>query len=250
MIGIYKITNKINGKIYIGQSTDIKRRIYDHRTKAFQKGSLNYNTIIESAIRKYGKENFLYEVIEECKEEELDEKEQYWIKYYDCCVLDGKNKGYNNSRGGESWRKITLSEELKQEIKENKFKSIDEIANKIGCSKIYAYGLLKSNNLKPPTRLSEDTIDLIVDYYQTHNIKQTAEFFEVSPNTIRRKLVDRDAFEDAVIHNRKIKGQTYGNIEIKETIAMKVHNLKKSGKTNKEIADILNISLQQAITYH
>ena len=87
--GIYKVTNKINGKVYIGQSVDIGRRWREHMTA---KDDIYFH----KAIQKYGVENFEWEVIEQCKKSELDEREIYWIEYY-----DSFNKGYNCTRGGE-----------------------------------------------------------------------------------------------------------------------------------------------------
>ena len=60
MIGIYKITNKLNGKVYIGQSNNIGRRFKEHQTKGSES-----RIPVDVAIQKYGKENFLYEVLEE-----------------------------------------------------------------------------------------------------------------------------------------------------------------------------------------
>ena len=76
MIGIYKIENKINGKIYIGQSNNLERRKTEHFN-----GSTKQE--IDRAIVEEGKENFTFTVIEYCKESELDVLEQYWIAYYD-----------------------------------------------------------------------------------------------------------------------------------------------------------------------
>ena len=84
MIGIYKIQNKINGKIYIGQSIHIERRFQEH---CFPSS----NSLISRAIHKYGKENFDFTVIEECKIEELDKKEQFWIKKYNSLIPYGYN---------------------------------------------------------------------------------------------------------------------------------------------------------------
>ena len=61
MIGIYKITNKINGKSYIGLTDDIKRRISEHKSKGD-----TTNLLIDHVIKKYGKDNFTYEILEEC----------------------------------------------------------------------------------------------------------------------------------------------------------------------------------------
>lgn len=90
MIGIYKITNLTNNKIYIGQTNDIARRFIEHK----RKGEAS-RIPLDVAIKKYGEENFSFEIIEECTIEELDEKEEYWIKYY-----DSKNNGYNCTDGG------------------------------------------------------------------------------------------------------------------------------------------------------
>ena len=98
MIGIYKITKKSNGKSYIGQSNDIKRRFSEHKYKT--------DIPIELAIQKYGADAFTYEVLEECELNQLDEKEIYWINYfntykgfgYNCNPGGGNSRGENNGR--------------------------------------------------------------------------------------------------------------------------------------------------------
>ena len=92
MIGIYKITNKLNGKSYIGQSNDINRRFSEHKNKT--------DLAIDKAIHKYGSDNFSFEVIEECNLSDLDEREQYWIAYYNTY----QGFGYNCSIGGSDSR--------------------------------------------------------------------------------------------------------------------------------------------------
>ena len=88
MIGIYKIVKKENGKTYIGQSNDIERRIKEHQYKV--------DIPVELAIKKYGIDAFTYEVVEECSLEQLDEREIYWIEYYNTY----KGFGYNCNPGG------------------------------------------------------------------------------------------------------------------------------------------------------
>lgn len=97
MIGIYKITNQVNGKVYIGQSRNIEKRWNQHRTTAFNSNNHNYNLPLYRAIRKYGIENFIFEVLEECKIEELNEKEKYYIKLYNSYF-----EGYNLTLGGDA----------------------------------------------------------------------------------------------------------------------------------------------------
>ena len=78
--GIYKITNKINGHYYIGQSIDIKARFRGHKYSSEKINDKDHNTPIHLAIHKYGIENFELTILEECSKEELDEREVYWIK--------------------------------------------------------------------------------------------------------------------------------------------------------------------------
>lgn len=98
--GIYKITNTANGKIYIGQSVDVQRRINDHQ-RTLAKGT-HYSVHILRAYQKYGADAFKYEVIEYCSISDLDSREIYWIKYYDSA---NPSKGYNVSFGGQSTHK-------------------------------------------------------------------------------------------------------------------------------------------------
>ena len=91
MIGIYKITNNINNKSYIGQSINIEKRIKEHFWKSFLEKDISFTSILHTAIRKYGKENFVIEVLEECSLEELDDKEKYYIKKYNTISPNGYN---------------------------------------------------------------------------------------------------------------------------------------------------------------
>lgn len=91
MIGIYKITNKTNNKAYVGQSNDIKRRFKEHQTCGRRS-----RIPLSLAIEKYGAENFIYEILEECSIEELNDKETYWIT-----TLQTHLTGYNCNVGGE-----------------------------------------------------------------------------------------------------------------------------------------------------
>lgn len=88
MTGIYKITNKLNGMSYIGQSVNIAKRWKTHCNG-------NSTSLIHKAIFLYGKDNFSFEVLEECKKEELNDRERYWIHFYDTY-----NNGYNLTLGG------------------------------------------------------------------------------------------------------------------------------------------------------
>lgn len=102
MGAIYLITNKINNQKYVGLTT----RTVEIRWKEHIRRS---SEAIDKAIAKYGKENFTIETLEECPDELLDEKEQYWIAYY-----DSYNKGYNCTGGGRDNKKINKPQALEQ----------------------------------------------------------------------------------------------------------------------------------------
>lgn len=93
--GIYKITNNLNGKCYVGQSKDIKRRWKEHQSKWMQRNEPQ--KALYRAFKKYGVENFSFEILQKCPVAELDEREEYWIRKLDSC----KN-GYNMNNGGHS----------------------------------------------------------------------------------------------------------------------------------------------------
>ena len=90
MIGIYKLTSP-SGKIYIGQSTNIKRRLKDYEKLRCKKQQALYNSLV-----KYGYKNFIIEILEECTSEQLNELEEYYIKINNSMTP----KGYNLTSGG------------------------------------------------------------------------------------------------------------------------------------------------------
>lgn len=143
--GIYKYENKINHKIYIGQSVDIKKRIREHRNAAFNINNKDYNMVIHKAIRKYGENNFQIDILEECLKEELNDKESYWIKYY-----DGYKQGYNATEGGDESH-IHLGEPVElYDLKGNYVKEYSnaiEAAKALGVTKNTIYGILYGDRL-------------------------------------------------------------------------------------------------------
>lgn len=141
--GIYKIENKINGKVYIGQSVDIWKRISAHKSHAFDKNNIHaYSLYLYTAMRKYGLDGFTYSLIEQCPKEMLNEREQYWISYY---KSNERDRGYNMSDGGTN--KYIKSMTSKSNISEKKRRikkikdllissdmSIQDIANRFGMT--------------------------------------------------------------------------------------------------------------------
>lgn len=105
MIGIYKIENLINHKVYIGKSINIKSRFNSHIKNL--KNNKHINPHLQKSWNKYGPENFSFEVIEECSVEQLNDREIYWLNYYGSYL---SSKNYNviqagsGGKGDEEWR--------------------------------------------------------------------------------------------------------------------------------------------------
>ena len=100
--------------------------------------------VIKRAIHKYGKENFTIEVIEKCDQQLLNEREKYWINYY-----DSYEKGYNSTLGGQNYTKMPKLIKKSTEIIElyNEGFSLREIANEYNVDHATIKLLLTRNNV-------------------------------------------------------------------------------------------------------
>ena len=144
MIGIYKITNKINNLSYIGQSTQIEQRFREHK-KSYnwyrEKNKKLYKDILE-----YGINNFSFEILEECSIEELNNKEQYYIKYYNT-YPDQYNMtpgGQFNAEESHPSHKLTKQDVINirtrynnQEIKNEVYEDYKNLIGESGFHKIW-----------------------------------------------------------------------------------------------------------------
>lgn len=118
MIGIYCIKNKENGKVYIGQTVDIRKRWVQHQCDL--EAGRHDNKYLQADWKKYGKQAFEMFVIEKCEIEQLYEKEIEWIKEYSAF-----GNGYNMTEGGAGARGLAAwnagkhhSEETREKISE------------------------------------------------------------------------------------------------------------------------------------
>ncbi len=141
---IYKITNDVNQKIYIGQT----KRTIEQRWKEHQKYSQEQNSKskLYIAMREIGIEHFQIKPIEEIfGVSERNDRERYWIKYY-----DSFENGYNSTRGGGCFdSSIMCKNELYDTIVELRLegKSYDQICDILKCSKLTISSALKEANL-------------------------------------------------------------------------------------------------------
>ena len=134
---IYKITNKVNSKVYIGQSVrPVEKRFNRHMNDAIKN---KLDTHFARAIRKYGKDNFICEVIDTAiNQNDLTLKEQYWIQYY-----DSVNFGYNETDaiskcGGNTYASKTKEELLgiSEKIRKSKMGKLNPNSKSIKCYNI------------------------------------------------------------------------------------------------------------------
>ena len=96
MQGIYKITNLLNNKCYIGKSKNIEARWQYHKNNI--KNTKESNKVLYQAFKKYGLKNFKFEILEEIDQYDKlsNEREKYWIEYY-----NSFHYGYNMTKGGD-----------------------------------------------------------------------------------------------------------------------------------------------------
>ena len=132
---IYKVTNKITGKIYVGQTTkDLNQRWRQHINEANEAidGHRQSFPLFHRMIIKYKEENFIPEIIEECDDLKLDIRERYWISFF-----NSNNDGYNSTIGGQEIfkEKITHGSKVVQYTIEDvylaTYSSAQEAANAI-----------------------------------------------------------------------------------------------------------------------
>lgn len=111
---IYKATNKINGKIYIGQTIKkLQTRKLSHINAGLAKRD---NNIFHNSIRKHGEDNFTWEIVEFCDSKgELDDMEFHYIKQYDSLLP----KGYNMTAGGGGMLNYKITEEHRKNLSES-----------------------------------------------------------------------------------------------------------------------------------
>ena len=159
---IYKITNTINSKSYIGQTIqNVRERFYQHcATKCSKAVS---NMAIHRAIKKYGKSNFTVEVIEEIDSANLNDRERYWIKYY-----NSYNNGYNSTKGGQDGCKPFKDLDVESIIKEyNTGKSLRTLGTIFKVDKQTIKDLLIRHNIELRTtrtyKLSQKDRDKVLE---------------------------------------------------------------------------------------
>ena len=192
---IYKITNTLNDKVYIGQTIKtVQKRFTQHKNNSNKE--YFSQIVLYKAFNKYGIENFICEEIEEVPNDKLDEREKYWIEYYDSYF-----NGYNSTLGGRTtqlynWDTDDIIEKYMI------LKSARAVAKEIGCDHSTIDRILNENGVKRFTPSQQQSKPLCFKKEdEIHHFETTREAAEwliengitkmTNPNLVRQEITNR-----------------------------------------------------------
>lgn len=213
--GIYAIVNKINNKIYIGQSSNIRLRWRHHLTDL--RKNIHRSTYLNNAMNKYGLNNFYFIVLENCELRDLDKREKYWIEKQ---KVDYSDFGYNKT--------------VKQAEYKKYYKNL-----KINYRKTPDYWWLNERD-EQYQKYKRKVKDVISLYREGTSMKEIASLMGVSS-------VERIVYNQATIHDRRCRINVYNRS--KNIRKMQIQLLLAMKLTKTEVAERLGISLRGLNTY-
>lgn len=249
---IYKVTNLVNGKIYIGQSVDPIRRIKQHIDVRSKQGYLlNY------AVKKYGVENFLFEVIRsEIPIEQINEIEIQCIREHNC----KRPYGYNLTNGGEGTKGYAHSQETRKKMSQAQFgkKLSDETKNKLRTfnvgKRLSEEHIHKISTAKIGTQHSEETkkkISLVKQNMSEDTKKKMSESHKGKPSNMSGKSHSEESKRKISIANsnpsedtRKKMSESAKN---RYPISEKTRNKLKAARLGKKHSEESKKKMGQAI---
>lgn len=215
---IYKITNKVNGKSYIGQTRyTIEFRWRQHLHK-------KDNTYFHNAIRKYGADNFIVEKLEECDIEDLNEKEIYYIAKYNTFKA-----GYNLTIGGDGNRTLVLDDKYDEisalylsGFSSNKIATLYKVDKASIVKILKQLGIKIRNNSLNINR--QELEELIQDYQNGYSLRELAKRYNCSGPGLKEFLIKKGVdlrqkysiLEDTKSQELLIKDYTSSTISLKD----------------------------------
>lgn len=227
MQGIYSITNSINGKRYIGQSNDILKRWRNHISKL--NNGKHKNSHLQRAWLKYGKDNFVFEILEEYNNDVIDDREIYYIKHFNSMA---NNMGYNITSGGKY---CTVTEEHKIKLRKI-YKDIGKahLSDKdVKSIKMALYCLMDRHEIAKMFNVSVDVIKQIAcgnSYYYV------LEEYNNKIKNLKANLIDERNKEILKLFDKGCKIVEISKmLELSVSIVEKcVYKYRNSSKNNKE----------------
>lgn len=164
---IYKITNKINGKIYIGKTMfSVEKRWKEHSLE-FSK-ERNEKRPLYLAMKKYGIDNFCIEQVEECEESILSEREKYWIESY-----GSYKNGYNATIGGDG--KPYIDRKLVIDLYE-KYKNIKTVSEIMNVNYFSVMNILHEKNVDVIPHYTNGVAVLMIDRLTDEPLKSFSSY--------------------------------------------------------------------------
>lgn len=226
---IYKITNLINNKVYIGQASDVSKRWSDHR-RAYK---LNKPTqIIHHAFIKYGLDNFQFEIISCCKnQEDANDTETTLVSQYDSYI--SKN-GYNATNGGANAPK---TEEWRQKMRERHASRTEEekLAWKNKLSEATHKQIEERGHPAQGTKRNEEQIERLVVALKNRNIEYTPELRKKMSDAHKGKPLSADHKEKLLKAVRAAQNKRVEERYAKEDIRCQAPNCEVIGKAKYKI---------------
>ena len=193
---IYKITNILNNKIYIGQTVKtVEKRFQQHKNNSNK--PYFSQIVLYKAFNKYGIENFSCEIVEMVENEKLDEREKYWIEYYDSYF-----NGYNSTLGGRAtqlhnWDIDDIIEKYQE------LKSARKVALELGCDHSTIDRILNEKGV-PRFSMAQQLskkVEIIDKEHQSHIFETTSDAAQwlidkkytkmTNPKIVRQELTNR-----------------------------------------------------------
>lgn len=249
---IYLIKNDINNKVYVGQSVNAQNRFSQHKSEA---KLCSNQMLIHKAMRKYGIEHFNLTILES-QIENYDEREQYWIKYYNSVQPNGYNVCIGGSGTGSGifcpGSTIKTKEELfmAYDLIKNSPLSLEKIGEIIGLSGSQVSdintGKAYYNNefvypLRPPRKYSEDLIKQLIyslKYELDKNLQQIALEYQIDYSQLSEinngKIYYQEWIEYPIRKSKEVKMQ--------EIAPLILNDLENSNMSQKDIAMKYNVS--------
>ena len=205
---IYCYTNLVNGKKYIGQTINPQQRFAAHKSSAFNSKDPEYNSLIHRAFRKYGYENFEYEVLAEAESiEELNGLEIYFIAHYNSKIPNG----YNIATGGKNCSR-SVSDETKEKLMKSHASLTEEEI--IELRKAYV-------NKQSPTQIYQEKYSERLHFNSFLNIWTGSRYKSIMPEVFQEKNRHTKLTESLVKQiklDRKNYGLTYQQLAEKYNV--------------------------------
>lgn len=233
----------VNGKVYIGQSKNVNKRKNKHFT--LLRHNKHNNKHLQSAWNKYSEKNFVFEIIESFESYDPDiinEREIFWIKYYNSF---NKDFGYNNTSGGDGIKNYKHTEEAK--------KKISEASKKQKLSKEHKEALLKSITGRKKSeeelkKLSNAAKGRKISEWHKEQLRKGREAYKIT-DEVRKKISDsRKGFKMSEEQKQKLsrinKGKPSNNKKLSNE---DIENIKQIFEKDKK-ASVVEIAKQYNVS--